>query len=238
MSAYFITAWVVRTGPRGSGDGNSSLIVCADNLEAAERLFRESLIPPSDAQPPESVEIRKIFATPVMEQLFTEPGTQPLDWPTIVKESVADAESVPVDDFEQGYWLDVNEAVRSGGGIDALRESLPEDVRSGLNWSADKQFLFLLTVFSPPPPDLDDFEEADSEAGPSGKETSSEPSLSELREQQAVYPLLADKEVAVIIRARNSAVAASLWRNHAAGSKLADNSIRIDSLCAVTWPEG
>lgn len=238
MSAYLFSALVTRTGDRGSVDGDSIQIVCADNPEAAERLFREGITAPRDAQVPESAVIRKIFVAPVMEKLFTESGPQHLDWPKINEEVVADVESVPVDDFEQGYWLDVNEAVRSGDGIEALRESLPEDVSSGLNWSADKQFLYLLTVFSPPPPLWEDVEEDDPEAGPTGEETSSEPSLSELRELQAVYPLLADKEVVAIIRARNSAAAASLWRNYAAGSKLADNSIRIDPLCGVTWAGG
>jgi hypothetical protein len=45
-------------------------------------------------------------------------------------------------------------------------------------------------------------------------------------------------EAAAVIEARNSAVAAWLWRNYAATTPLAKNAIRIDPLCGLATPEG
>lgn len=260
MNAYHFSAWVLVTtsvteielgsGRRGrtefgSMDRFASLIVCGDSLEAAQHRFGKWLVPPSEPDKSVTITIRKLFAASVMDCLFTESGTQPLDWKKTVDQMTTELESTAVDDFEQGYWLDVNEAVRAGlkiSSVDELRESLDENARSGLNWSTEKQFFFLLTVFSPPAPPAEPvYDEADAETKSSENEidesSSSEPSQSELLEQQAAYPQLAEKEVAAIIRARNSAVAAWLWRNYAATTPLNANAIRIDPLCSVLLPE-
>lgn len=251
MNSYLFTGWTVRTatqrvrgGARGdydilnSVDACSSTIVCADNFETAQSQFEKWLSSSSDPAQPVFVKIRKIFAAPMMEYLFTESGPQPLNCLKISEEIATASDSIPVDDFEQGYWLDVNEAVRSSSSIDALRETLPEDVRSGLNWSADKQFIFLLTVFTPPAPPAEPLDEAEMESSKTEptEEENSEPTPSELSEQQATFPQLAEKEVAAIIRARNSAVAALLWRNYAATTPLATNTIRIDPPCGIVYP--
>lgn len=166
-----------------------------------------------------------------------------MDWRKANHDIVTELESFAVDDSEQGYWLDVNETVPPGlkiSNVDNLRQSLAEDVRSGLNWSGEKQFLFLLTVFSPPPPpDETQYDDDVETKAPANDDEipSSEPSQSELLEQQTTYPQLADKEVAAIIRARNSAVAAWLWRNYAATTPLAANKIQIDQVCIISLPE-
>ena len=256
MNAYLFTAWVNRVVSRtlrgrggdyetlGTVDGCDTLIVCSDKPEDAEHKFKQWLARPSDPGQPASVTIRKVFATQVMEHLFTESGTQPLDWRKMVDEIGAEAESTAVDDFEQGYWLDANEAVGPGskiGSIDSLREGLPDDVRSGLNWSVEKQFLFLLTVFSPPAPAVEpQYDDSDTETKASKNEEDDEsasPSQFELLQQQVTYPQLADKEVAAVVRARNSAVAAWLWRNYAVTTPLAANTIRIDPMCGIALPE-
>ena len=58
-----------------------------------------------------------------------------------------------MDDFEQGYWVDVDQVVRpeklsfSPG---TLQSDVAEDIRSGLNWLiATGNFLFVLSVLSP-----------------------------------------------------------------------------------------
>jgi hypothetical protein len=41
-----------------------------------------------------------------------------------------------------------------------------------------------------------------------------------------------DKEAAALVEARNSVVAAWLWRKYAANTRLAPNEIQIDPCCA------
>jgi hypothetical protein len=56
-------------------------------------------------------------------------------------------------------------------------------------------------------------------------------------ELYGIFPQALDKEAAALIRARDSAVAAWLWRRHAANTPLAANSIRIDPWCgAINLP--
>ena len=163
-----------------------------------------------------------------------------MDWSKTVHDIVAELQSSAVDDFEQGYWLDVNEAVPPGlkiSSVDDLRETLAEDVRSGLNWSGEKQFFFLLTVFSQPAPPGEAQYDDEVEIKTSANDGDDEIALSEPSQFELLEPKLADKEVAVIIRARNSAVATWLWRNYAAATPLAVNTVRIDPLCIILLPE-
>jgi hypothetical protein len=52
-----------------------------------------------------------------------------------------------------------------------------------------------------------------------------------------LFPQAADKEAAALIQARNSVVAAWLWRRYAANTRLAANQIRIDPGCGVIGME-
>jgi hypothetical protein len=47
----------------------------------------------------------------------------------------------------------------------------------------------------------------------------------------AALPEMRDKEAAALVEARNSVVAAWLWRKFAAGTRLAPNEIQIDPCC-------
>jgi hypothetical protein len=179
--------------------------------------------------------------TPFVDQLLTETESAPIDWPQIAKQAQADLESIPADDFDQGYWVDVNALCPASASLEALRRDLPEDVCSGLNWAEDKQFFFLLSVLTPPPPPAPEFAEEPEVGASDGAEpaeaTGGEPDFG-LAELEADFPVLADKEVAVLIRARNAAVAAWLWRNYAANTKLAGLTIRIDPWCGGVGMEG
>ncbi len=255
MNAYLFTALTTRsqvrptTGRSGTTnalqtwDGCESLIVFGDSPDEAQKRFETGLHATPEGENPAEVAIRKIAAAQFVDQLFTESGPAPLDWPKILEQVEAQTENTPVDDFEQGYWVDVEQLVRpeklsfSAG---TLQSDLPEDIRSGLNWSADKQFLFVLSVLSPlapPPPPLDEPETDDADlADPTDEnlEKSEPVGIGELYE---TFPQALDKEAAALIRARNSAVAAWLWRRYAATTRLAVNSIRIDPWCgAVNLP--
>ncbi|MFZ0827208.1 MAG: hypothetical protein WAO02_07275 [Verrucomicrobiia bacterium] len=255
MNAYLFTAITTRhqlrpaMGRQGQSndirtwDGCESLIVIGDSPEEAQTRFEARLRATAEGENPVEVAIRKITAAQFVDQLFTESGPAPLDWPDILKQVEAQAEATPVDDFEQGYWVDVDQVVRpeklsfSAG---TLQSDLPEDIRSGLNWSADKQFLFVLSVLSPPaaPPEpADGLETEDADRAGSSGEDSENPEPVGIGELYGTFPQALDREAAVLIRARNSAVAAWLWRRHATNTRLAANAIRIDPWCgAINLP--
>ena len=80
-------------------------------------------------------EIKRITGAQFMDHLLTESGSQPLDWFEITERNDNPPE-IAVDDFEQGYWVDVNQAVPAGKlspNIETLRRDLPEDITAGLN---------------------------------------------------------------------------------------------------------
>ena len=251
MNAYLFSALTTRSQIRPtvgrSGvtnaiqtwDGCESLIVFGESPDEAEKRFEARLRATPEGENPAEVAIRKITAAQFVDQLFTESGPVPLNWPEILKQVEAQFESTPVDDFEQGYWLDVEQAVRpeklsfSAG---TLQSDLPEDIRSGLNWSADKQFLFVLSVLSPLELPLEQVEESEAEdANPdeSANENSESAEPVGIGELYGIFPQALDKEAAALIRARNSAVAAWLWRRYAANTRLATNTIRIDPWCSA-----
>jgi len=245
MNGYFFAASTSRFhldhGAYGPGrTGCQSLIVCAGNAEEARKRFEEWLCAQPEGQGTVRTQINKMVAAQFIDQLLTEKQAVPIDWPQIAKQAQSDLESIPVDDFEQGYWVDVNAVIGPSPSLEALRQDLPEDVRSGLNWAEDKQSFFLLSVLSPPPPppsDSGEEPEADvADAAPSPQETAAGSAFG-LDESEADFPELAGKEAAALIRARNSAVAAWLWRKYAAGTQLAGNPIRIDPWFGVMGPE-
>jgi hypothetical protein len=234
MNAFLLTANLTRSQLQpvpGSRTANRmqnwstclNLIALADNLDVARKRFEESLRVQPEGENPVQTDINKIISAPFIDQLLTESEAAPLDWPQIAKQGQSDIESIPGDDFEQGYWVDVNAVVRPSGDLETLRKNLPEDVDSGLNWAEDKRFFFILSVLSPPPPPppepVDEEGAGDMPAGEG--------------EEEASFPEMVEKEAAVLIRARNSAVAAWLWRNYAADTKLARLQIRIDPWCGV-----
>ena len=231
MNGYFFAAsftrHLVNLGPVRTAC--HSLIVCAASAEEAQKRFEEGLRAQPEGEAPARTQINKMVSAPFLDKLLTEKETAPIDWPQIAKQAQADLESIPVDDFEQGYWVDVNAVIGPSPDLEALRRDLPEDIRSGLNWAEDKQSFFLLSVLTPPPPPPEpgDEPEADADAAPPDGETAAGSAFG-LDESEADFPELAAREAAVLIRARNSAVAAWLWRKYSAETPLAGNQIRID----------
>ena len=239
MNGYFFTASVTRSVFHGADNlgpgrpGCHNLIVCADNPEEARKRFEEWLCAQPEGESRVHTQINRIVAAPFIDQLLTEKELVPMDWPQIARAAQSDLESIPADAFEQGYWVDVNAVVGPSFSLEELREDLPEDIGSGLNWAEDKQFFFLLSVLSPPPPPPEPEDEPEEDTHDDAQsEAAGEPAI-EVLEPEADFPELVEKEVAVLIRARNSAVAAWLWRKYAADTKLAANQIRIDPWCGV-----
>lgn len=249
MNAYLFSAAIscsqCREDPRFPGAGKSwqtwaslpTWILAAATAEEAQRRFETVLQPEANAENPVEARLVKISGAQFVEYLLTESGTAPLDLPQITKDAQAQLEATAVDDFAPGYWVDVEPVVRPDAlseSVEVLQSAVAEDFRAGLNWAPDKNFLYVLTVFSPwtseagdaPDPDATPSEEgAGEEAGVPGAEN--------LVEWYVTYPQIRAKEAAALIRARNSVVAAWLWRRYAAGTRLAANEIRIDPWCGV-----
>ncbi|HTQ50843.1 MAG TPA: hypothetical protein VMJ12_09030 [Candidatus Acidoferrales bacterium] len=256
MNAYLFTGVTTRSqvrpipGRRDAGgtiqtwDACASQIVLGDSPEEAQTKFEIWLRTMPEGENPVEVILRKIAAAQFIDQWFTESGGAPLNWPEILKRAESQLQSTPMDDFEQGYWVDVDRVVRpeklsfSAG---TLQSEVPEDIRSGLNWLSDRKFLFVLSVLSPPAPQVEPVDE------PETDNPDSDESLDELTEKSAsisvgelyaTFPQALDKEAAALIQARNSVVAAWLWRRYALNTRLAVNAIRIDPWCGAIGLDG
>jgi hypothetical protein len=248
MNGYLFTAGLtqfqVRPTPGRGGqmvdhlqtwDTCVSAIIYGD-AEQAQKRFEAwcRLIP--DGENPVEMDFKKVVAAQFVDQWLTESGGQPLDWPRISRQVNDILQTTAVDDFEQGYWVDINQAVPPGKisfDIGSLKRDLPEDIRSGLNWSPDKKFFFLVSVLSPPPSPMipaDDWEPDAPDGGDADDENENE-KKPDLDGFVATLPEMRDKEVAALVEARNSVVAAWLWRKYAADTRLAPNEIQISPCC-------
>ena len=250
MSGYLFTAGLTQsqmcpTPDRGgqmvdrlqTWDCCASAIVYGGDAEQAQKRFVAwcRLIP--DGENPVEMDFKKITGAQFVDELLTEAGGKPLDWRQISMQVNDVLQSTHVDDFEQGYWVDIEQVVPPGKirfDIESLQRSLPEDIRSGLNWSPDKKFYFLLSVLSPhpspatPPGDLQHEPGVHDDA----LDENSDDEKPDLDGFVAALPEMRDKEAAALVEARNSVVAAWLWRKFAANTKLAANEIQIDPCCA------
>lgn len=251
MNAYLFTGVTtrsqVRPTPGRNGpvdtiqtwDACGTVVVFGDSPDAAQKRFDTWLRATPEGESPAEVTIRKIAAAQFVDRLFTESGDLPLSWPQILKQAESQLQSTPVDDFEQGYWVDVDRVVRpeklsfSAG---TLKSDVPEEIRSGLNWLSDRKFLFVLSVLSPLAPQAEIPDEPDTEeedSSESSDENTENPELISIGELYGTFPQALDKETAALIQARNSVVAAWLWRRYAANTRLAVNAIRIDPWCGA-----
>jgi hypothetical protein len=245
MHAYLMTGFVQRSQLRpvnsrgrtyqdyqtwGSCD---TLIVLGESLVEAQKEFEASLCPQTDDQTVEC-EIKKVISAQFIPELFTEAGPAPLDWSAISNQAFSTLQALPADDFEQGYWVDIAQAVPPeplSGSIDDLQRTLPEDISTGLNWSPDKQFFFVLSLLTPPP----EFPVEQMNAPETENVAYEEAKQKAIEYYRFVTenPQAADKQAAALIQARNSVVAAWLWRRNVAGQQLAALPIRLDPWCIV-----
>src|SRR5581483_1242202 len=116
MNTYFFTAEVSvrRTvevpgphGPDHTFEENQSkpcLIIRGDNPEQAQKFFEDRIIQGYEDESSSEVEITRILAAQFVDQLFTESGGIPFDWPQINADVNAYVYETAVDDYEQGYW--------------------------------------------------------------------------------------------------------------------------------------
>jgi hypothetical protein len=247
MNGYLFTAGITQSQVRPvSGRGGQlverlqtwdscvSAIVYGGDTEQAQRRFEAwcRLIP--DGASPVEMDFKRVVAAQFVDELLTEPGGKPLDWPHISQQVGDLLQATPVDDFEQGYWVDINQAVPPGKisfDIESLKRDLPEDIRSGLNWSPDKKFFFLVSVLTPRPAAAFPADELETASSTPDDENEAQ-ATQDLDGFVATLPEMRDKEAAALVEARNSVVAAWLWRKFAAGTRLAVNEIQITPCCS------
>lgn len=240
MNAYLFTGLASQYHQGHYVDACSNIILYGGENEAASRkAFEHLLLGHGSQEHAAPTKIEKIVSAPVLEQLLTETGHNPIHWPELAQEVLRILEATPLDEQGQGYWVDCEQCVRPdhlAPGVDWLQRELPEEVRSGLNWSADKSYFFLISVLSPPSAPAGRLEET-IEHGGAGEDRSQDEEdeddavAVDFEQQQAAFPQLAEKELAAVVRARNSVIAAWVWRKHAAGTRLAGHAIRVDALC-------
>jgi hypothetical protein len=248
-TAYFLTAAArcakvsrvtARTGWADSiqvWDACIPKIVFGNSPEDAKTRFETSLQRSAEGEEPREIIIRKITQTPVVDRLLTESASSPIDWPSVLKQFIASLEATPEDDFEQGYWVDVHQVVRADKlsfSVGTLESEVPEDIRSGLNWSGNKQFFFLFSILAPPPPPPNpdaEFEKERSELVEPVRDDAEPPKEISPEELYATFPDACNKEAVVLVQARNSVVAAWLWRRYAVNTPFSANRIRIEP-----WP--
>ena len=236
FSAGYTTTQVCPTPGRGgqmvdqlrTWDSCASGIIYGGNAEQAQKRFEDWMSPAPDAEHPAQLAIKRIVVAQFVDQLLTESGGQPLDWPQVAQQITDLVENTAENDFEQGYWVDISQIVPPGkvsSDIEALKRDLPEDIRSGLNWSPDRQFFFLVSILSPLPMPATPADEPDHYISPAEENDADQ--QPELEEFVSTLPEMRDKEAAALVYARNSVVAAWLWRKYAADTQLALNEIYI-----------
>jgi hypothetical protein len=258
MNAYFFSAEVTEYRMRPAFVGNfrpaverldaaetcAELIVYGDGLEEAQEQFKSWIGSRLENEKPVQTEIKRIVVAPFVNQLFTESGHEPIDWPQISAKVEASLAAPGLDDFEQGYWADVNQLVPADklpADVESLRRELPEEISSGLNWSSDKLFFFIVSVLSPRISATRTSNEGDTIDLRTGAIRRAEPSeelnLQESDNAPAMFPQMGQKKAAALVQARNSAVAAWRWRKFTAAQGLPVDEIRIDPWCGAVAVE-
>jgi len=250
--AYLFAAGATLSQMRPSGfRGDKTLqtwdtcltaILYAGNAEQAQKTFEDWCQTPREGEDPVQTEIKKMVGVELIDQLLTESGGGQLDCPAISARLI---ESIPTIETEAqtstttedpGYWVDVHHAVPPESGrldMESLKRGLPEDIVAALNWSADKTFIFLLSSLSAPSVAADLYEETEeSEADVAGEQGRGE-KKPVLDQAVAQLPEMREKEAAALVEARNSVVAAWLWRKFTAKTRLISNEIVLNPCCAI-----
>ncbi len=247
-SAYLFCAGVTQSQIRPSRTGHGETLQTWDScltaifyggeLDEARKRFEDWCQLSPEGQHPVETRLKQVLVAPCLGQLLTESGERPVDWPEISRRIMDTLSTTAVDDFEQGYWVDVNQLVPPGSqawDIESLKSDLPEDIRSGLNWSSDKNFVFLVSALNPPPPPPDpdaEFDHLETVPGDAAEESSG-PAGTDLDPAVASLPELREKQGAALVEARNSVVAGWLWRKYAARTFSAETEIHVGQCCSV-----
>jgi hypothetical protein len=230
-----------------------SLIVYGADATKAQQFFEDwCQRSQRSGEAPIQTEIKKIVGAALIDKILGESEAEPLDWAQIEQRLVAslgavdeaangDEELTPQDEGE-GFWVDVEHTVPAKSAtldLESLKAGLPEEIRSALNWSPDKRFLFLLSALAPvpvPTPQYEEFDELESGNAEDQQERQGD-SGPDLDDSIGLLPHMREKDAAALIEARNSVVATWLWRKFAAGTALESKEILVTPCCGITSAE-
>jgi hypothetical protein len=239
MNAYLLTALRSQLWQGRTNESCSSLIIYGGEEVSARKAFEDWLLSPNYGENPIPTKVIKIIGAPVMDHLLTETDSILINWDEICQEAQKSLDET-AEDTGQGYWVDCDSYVKLGAlspDIELLRRDLPEAVAADLNWSGDKTYFFLVSLLSPPPPPAQYAEEPEAEGISSARDPEDQASEDPLGTDSAAYgqsfPELTGRELAILARARNSVVAAWLWKRCAVTTLYAGNSIRVDGWCGA-----
>jgi hypothetical protein len=259
-AGYLFAAGVTVTRMLPTAGGNTlqswdtcmTAIVYGSEVDRAQQTFERWCQATREGEEQTETEIKKIVGAQLIDQLLTEAGAQPLDWGEIVLrqtvtssaeadpevEVEAEAPIIP-DERGEGYWVDANQVVPPKSArldLESLQHGLPEDIGSGLNWSPNIKFLFLVSSLSAPRIATENDEFAEEPDSNEAEEQEGGQSRPVLEEAIAGLPEMREKETAALIEARNAVVAAWIWRKFAETTRLASNEILVSPCCAI-FPE-
>ena len=240
MNGYLFTAGVRQTRlvpDRGMRTWDSSVtaIVYGQDAEQTQRAFESWLC--SEEAEQGQVQIKRIVAAQLVDQLLTESGAKPIDWADLVKRSSDPEAAMAVETSEQGLWVDVNQLATIGGftgDVESVCNDAPEEIASSLNWSPSKLCLFLVIALSPPPPPPDPEAQFEEKETTKDVETEEMPAQADdLDEFVATLPDMREKRAAALVEARNALVAGCLWRKFCADTPVASNEIHVGQCCLI-----
>jgi hypothetical protein len=256
QTGYLLTAGVtvsqmLPSGNRGintlqSWDTCVTIIVYAGDIEEAQRAFEAGGKNQRSGDDPHQTEIKKINSVEVVNELLTESGGEPLNWREIARRVVEPADAPKTagstedpeaeeDAGEEGYWVDVNQVVpaeSAGLSLESLKQGLPDDISSALNWSAERQFVFLVSSLRPRPvfsyrEDIEETEEAEGDETVQPDPMDSRPALDEW---VTSLPEMRERETVAVVEARNSVVAGWIFRKFAPGGQ---GEILVNPCCQI-----
>ena len=242
MNGYLFSAGARQTRfvkDRGllTWDSCVSAILYGSGPEQAQRQFEAWCQIKPEGDPEAEINIKRITAVQMVDQLLAESGGEPINWPEIAQRVLDPITATAVDASEQGLWADVNHPVPPGNqsrDLQSFQLALPEEIQSGLNWSSDKQCLFLVTALSPLPPPPDPGEEFEEQETANGDGTQAgQEAGDDLDKFVATLPEMSEKDAAALVEARNAVVAGWLWRAFLAATPAAANDISVSQCCPI-----
>jgi hypothetical protein len=86
MNAYLFTGWVSQYEKGRFGDRCLDVILYGADEATSWKTLEEMLLSRSGGEDPTTAKVEKMVGAPVLDQLFTETGYGPLNWPEIAEE--------------------------------------------------------------------------------------------------------------------------------------------------------
>ncbi|MEI7727949.1 MAG: hypothetical protein WCO56_00140 [Verrucomicrobiota bacterium] len=230
MNASLLTVCISQFDPQSGSlrDWCLNTIVYDTSETEARTWFEAAIIRAYTNELAGPPTVEKMVSAPVLSDLLAEAGATPIQWPQLVEDAFAALQATESIYQELGFWVDCEQVVpvaKLPTDVETLRNRLPSDINTALNWQADKFAYFLISALKPVPPPPPEYDELGEPVDDTELDNSD---LSHPADHLNSFPELAEKDKVAVVKARNAVVAAWLWRRHAQGTPLEKNAIRVD----------